>query len=73
MKPEIFKITNFFVILLKGKKAEKAADVDTKQFFLQLTTSGEQVKLINNKINSSSHLATNDKLREGSHLIEDNG
>ena len=65
-------ITKRFKILLRGKTAEKAADIDTKQFFMQLTNSREHTKLINSKINSNSQLAINVKLREGSNPFEDN-
>ena len=38
---------------------------------LQLPTSREQWKFIKNRINSNSQIEKNDKLREGSHFVED--
>ena len=54
-----------------NRKLKKAADDYTKIFLQQLPTSGEQRKLIKNRINSNSQIEKIDKLREGSHFVED--
>ena len=54
-----------------NRKLKKAADDYTTNFFQQLPTSREQWKFIKNRINSNSQIEKIDKLREGSHFVED--
>ena len=69
-KPEIYNIYKSLRNLVK-RKVKKAADDYTKYFFQQLPTSREQWKFIKNRINSNSQIEKIDKLREGSHFVED--
>ena len=54
-----------------NRKQKKAADDLTKNFFQQLPASKEQWKFIKNRINSNCQIGKIDKLRGGSHFVED--